>query len=90
MTVCDFLLMRGPDDTDPLKIMTLELPEAPAKGDNFTHEGRGYLVLGRSWQTLPRKVEGECLWAAKLVLLVRQIAGPAHALEMVQKPRLIV
>jgi hypothetical protein len=86
----ELLLMRGPDDEDPPKVLSVDLPEAPIKGDNLSHEGRAYVVLSRSWVTEPRSLEGVTCWGMRCALLVRQIDGPPHVEATLMRPGLKV
>src|SRR5437868_869570 len=74
------LLMTSPDDQDPPVVVDIDIPHVPERADNFTHNGRGYLILQRSFVTEPRQLEGSQEWGMHAALLVRQVAGPDHVL----------
>lgn len=82
----DFLLMRGPDDTDPPKFATLDLPMVPEGRDKIKVDGRTYMVLDRSATVVSQSVEGQRCDTLKWGLLVRQMDGPPH----LDRPHLVV
>lgn len=73
------LLLVTDPRKQPRRLDIVELPEVPTIGDAIEHSGRGYEIIGRSWNTAAANVVGGQV--AQVAIMLRQVAGPPHIME---------